>query len=61
MIFLYCIQEADKPNFIFRIFNIIQLQEDKIILPIHEKKISSRKAQKLAQKTKKILDKTISK
>lgn len=58
---MYCIQEADKPNFIFRIFNIIQLQEDKIILPIHEKKISSRKAQKLAQKTKKILDKTISK
>lgn len=57
---MYYVQEADKPNFIFRIFNIIQLKEDKIILPINEKKISSRKAQKLAKKTKKILDKTIS-
>lgn len=61
MIFLYCIQETDKPNFIFKIFNIIQLREDKIILPIGEEKISSRKAQKLAKKTKRILDKTISK
>lgn len=61
MIFLYCIQETDKPNFIFKIFHIIQLREDKIILPIGEEKISSRKAQKLAQKTKKILDKTMSK
>lgn len=58
---MYYIQEADKPNFIFKIFNIIQLREDKIILPIGEEKISSRKAQKLAKKTKKILDKTISK
>lgn len=58
---MYYIQEVDKPNFIFRIFNIIQLKEDKIILPINEKKISSRKAQKLAKKTKKILDKTVSK
>ena len=61
MIFLYCIQEADKPNFIFKIFNVIQLREDKIILPIGAEKISSRKAFKLARKTKKILDKTISK
>ena len=58
---MYCIQETDKPNFIFRIFNIIQLQEDKIILPINEKKISSKKAKRLARKTKKILDKAISK
>ena len=58
---MYYIQETDKPNFIFRLFNIIQLQEDKIILPIDENKISSKKAQRLAQKTKKILDKTISK
>lgn len=61
VIFLYYIQEADKPNFIFKLFNIIQLQEDKIILPINEKQISSKKAQKLARKTKKILDKTINK
>lgn len=61
MIFLYCIQESDKPNFIFKLFNRIQLREDKIILPIGEEKISSRKAQKLAKKTKRILDKAISK
>ena len=61
MIFLYYIQETDKPNFIFGLFNIVQLQENKIILPIDENKISSKKAKKLAQKTKKILDKTMSK
>ncbi len=58
---MYYIQETDKPQFIFRIFNIIQLKDDKIILPIDENKITSRKAQKLAKKTKRILDKTISK
>lgn len=61
VIFLYYIQEADKPNFIFKLLNIIQLREDKIILPIGEEKISSKAAQKLAEKTKKILDKTMSK
>lgn len=61
MIFLYYIQETDKPNVIFKLFNIIRLQGDKIILPMNEKKISIQKAQKLARKTKKILDKTISK
>ena len=39
MIFLYCIQEADKPNFILKIFNIIKLTQDKIILPICENEI----------------------
>lgn len=62
MIFLYGIQEADKPNFIFYLANIICLQGNKILLPITgEKKLSSRKAKKLAQKTKKILDKAMSK
>lgn len=61
MVFLYYIQEDDKPNFIFRLFNIVQLRQDKIILPIDDKKISSKKAQKLAKKTKKIFEKTISK
>lgn len=58
---MYYIQETDKPNFIFKTFNIIKLQEDKIILPINEKKISIKKAQKLAKKTKKILDSANSK
>lgn len=58
---MYYIQEADKPNFIFKLFNIIQLKENKIMLPIDDNKISSRKARRLAQKTKRIIDKTISK
>lgn len=61
MIFLYYIQEDENPNFIFKLFNIIKLQEDKIILPINGEEMTSKKAQRLAQKTKKILDKTIGK
>lgn len=59
VIFLYYIQECDKPNFILKLFNVIQLQQDKIILPIGGEKITSKKAQRLAKKTKKILDKAI--
>ena len=61
MIFLYYIQGSDKPNILFKILNIVQLQQDKIILPINGEKIESKKAQKLAQKTRKILDKAIGK
>ena len=56
---MYYIQETDKPKFLFKLFNIIKVKEDKIILPIKEEKISIKKAEKLANKTKKILDKTI--
>lgn len=61
MIFLYYIQEADKPNLFYKIFNIIEMQQDKIILPIDEQEISDKKSQKLAKKTKKIMEKAISK
>ncbi len=61
MIFLYYIQEIDKPNWIAKLLNRVQLQEDKIVLPIGEELITSHKANKLAQKTKNILDQTISK
>ena len=53
VIFLYYIQETDKPNVIFKFFNIIRLQADKIILPIKGEKITDKKAEKLAKKTKK--------
>ena len=56
---MYYIQETDKPKLLFKLFNIIKVKEDKIILPIKEEKISKKKAEKLANKTKKILDKTI--
>ena len=61
MIFLYGIEVTDKPNFIFKLFNRIQLRGNRIILPIQDELISCKKAEKLAKKTKRMLDKTISK
>lgn len=58
---MYYIQEADKLNWYFKWFNIIQLEGEKIILPIDTNNIDSKKAQKLARKTKKIFEKTRSK
>ncbi len=61
VILLYYIQEADKPSFLFKIFHIIKLEGNKIILPIDEKTTESKKLQKLARKTKRIFEKTRSK
>lgn len=56
---MYYIQEADKLNLIFKLFNIIKLQDDKIILPIKEgNKISEKKCEKLAKKVNKLLMRT---
>lgn len=55
---MYYVQETDKPNIILKIFNIIKLEDDKIILPVKKEKMNLKKAEKLAEKTKKILDKT---
>lgn len=55
---MYYVQETDKPNSILKLFNIIKLKDDKIILPVQKEEISLKKAEKLAKKTKKILDKT---
>ena len=55
---MYYIQEIDKPSWLRRTFKIVQLEKNKIILPIETDKIGDKKAQKLAKKTKKILDKT---
>lgn len=60
MIFLYYVQEIDKPNLLYKIFNIVRLKNDKIILPINKEKtiISDKKAKKLAKKISKILAQT---
>lgn len=59
MIFLYYIEETDKPNFIDKKFKILKLKDNKIILPIKEKEnITNKQAKKLGEKTKKILEKT---
>lgn len=56
---MYYVQESDKPKILYKIFNIVELIEDKIILPIaKDEKIDNKKAKILALKTKKILEKT---
>ncbi len=59
---MYYVQETDKPNILLNLFNILQLDNDKIILPIKKKEILNfKKADKLAKKTSGILKKTGSK
>lgn len=55
---MYYIHETDKPRKILRKLNIIRLIDNKIALPINNEKITQRQAEKLALKTKKILNKT---
>lgn len=55
---MYYIYEIDKPNKIFKRLNILQLKENKIILPINDESIIQKQAEKLAKKTNKILVKT---
>ena len=52
---MFFIQESDKPSRISKIFNILKLEQDKIILPINEENLEIKSASKLAIKTKKIL------
>ena len=56
---MYYIQESDKPVLIAKIFNLIELVDDKIILPVCDKeKIDDKKVIILVKKVKKILKKT---
>lgn len=56
MIFLYCIQETDKPKKIHKIFNIVELEQNRVILPITKSEIENGK---LSQKKAQILAKNI--
>lgn len=56
MIFLYCIQEADKPKKIRKIFNIVELEQNRVILPITKSEIENGK---ISQKKEEILAKNI--
>ena len=58
---MYYIQEIDKPDVILNAFNIVKMQEDKIILPVNSKTISEKKAYRLAYKVIKLLKKGNSK
>ena len=56
---MYYIQETHKPVFVARIFNIVEIIEDKIILPVNYGEVlDDKKARILAKKIKKILDKS---
>ena len=56
---MYYIQEADKPVIVARIFNILEIVDDKIILPISSGEvIDDKRAGILVRKIKKFLDKT---
>lgn len=56
MIFLYCIQETDKPKKIRKIFNIVELEQNRVILPITKSEIENGK---ISQKKEQILAKNI--
>ena len=53
---MYYIQEADKPSLISKYLNCAKIKNDTIILPISSDFISQKKSQKLALKTKKIIN-----
>ena len=56
---MYFIQESDKLVLIAKLFNLIELLEDKIILPINIGEImDDKKINILTKKIKKVLDKT---
>ena len=53
---MYYIQENDKPRLIERLFDIVKVEENKIIIPAGKKQL--KKIDKYAKKTIKILDKS---
>lgn len=55
---MYYIQELDKPNIILKFFNIINLEGDKLMLPIKDEILDERQAERLALKTKALLERT---
>ena len=55
---MYYIHEADKPNIILKMFNIIKLETNQIIIPIEKgKELSQKNLQILAKKTNDLLKK----
>ncbi|MBR3254860.1 MAG: hypothetical protein IKF97_01330 [Clostridia bacterium] len=54
---MYFIEKTDKPTAMLKLLKIIQIKEDKILLPI-EKQINEKVQIKLAEKTHKLLQKT---
>lgn len=55
---MYYIEKNDKPIILEQILNIINIQDNRLLLPIKEENINEKKSTKLAEKTNKILKKT---
>ncbi len=56
---MYYIQETDKPVLIVRLFNLLEIIDDKIILPVsYGEEVDNKRINILAKKIKKILNKT---
>lgn len=55
---MYYIEKADKQTLIEKLFKIIKIQDDKIILPVNNFKLTEKQSIFLANKTHKILQKT---
>lgn len=55
---MYCIQESDRPSKVSKMFSIIKLEDNKIILPVGEEGITEKQAEILARKTKNIIEKS---
>lgn len=58
---MYFIEENDKPRILERLFKIIKIDNNRLILPIEKNEINEKILKKLVIKTKNILDKTKSK
>ena len=53
---MYFIQETDKPKRLLKFLNYIIIKNDTLILPIANEELKIKKAEKLAKKTKKIIE-----
>ena len=58
---MFYIQENDKPNTMERLFDLVKVERNKIIVPLRQENLTLKKQEKLANKTIKILNKSHSK
>ena len=58
---MFYIQENDKPNNMERLFDLVKVERNKIIVPLRQENLTLKKQEKLANKTIKILNRSHSK
>lgn len=55
---MYYIQENDKLKMLEKLFSVVKIEDDNIIMPLKNNEFNDKTAYKLSQKTRKILNKT---